>query len=477
MMKKYYLIGLLLILILFTLPAVSADNVTINSTNSIADTINNANNNTVIYLNPGTYNQSGININKNISIQGNGNPKDIIINGNNESSIFFINNQTVYINNITFINGYNNEFGGAINSESSNVYVNNCIFINNTAKTINGGAINNAGTLNTTGYLFVNNSYFKGNYAGHDGGAITTYRGSSDIYNSIFTENYAYRDGGAVRGGIYSKTFIQYCLFENNTAREWGGALYNWPGKLTVLNSTINNNTAGTKGGAIITSGPLNVFGCIITNNKAGTYGGAIYIDEETPGIPSTATVHNNIIMNNTGGMGAQDIYIELTTSKKTNFDDNYWGTNNPLNGTDYPFNWNQRVEFNNFTKNPVKWITENINPITPFNPSINSSTEHNKNITNNTESVNKSSPMIKYTNNTDSSKTGKTNHNSINLNSNTNTYTIQTSKTENMPTSQSENKILKEVILEPKNQYMKYVFIAIIIGLLIIYGYYKRKK
>ena len=65
MMKKYYLIGLLLILIIFTLPAVSADNITINSTNSIADTVNNANNNTVIYLNPGTYNQSGININKN----------------------------------------------------------------------------------------------------------------------------------------------------------------------------------------------------------------------------------------------------------------------------------------------------------------------------------------------------------------------------------------------------------------------------
>ena len=121
--------------------------------------------------------------------------------------------------------------------------------------------------------------------------------GDTYLYTSLFRFNYAYRDGGATRTGIYSTTTVEDCIFENNTAREWGGALYNWPGELTVNNCTIANNTAGTKGAAMITSGPLEVTNSIITNNYGET--GVIYIDEETPAIPSRVIFDNNYIVNN----------------------------------------------------------------------------------------------------------------------------------------------------------------------------------
>ena len=117
------------------------------------------------------------------------------------------------------------------------------------------------------------------------------------MYNSTFRYNYAYRDGGATRTGIYSTTYVEGCIIENNTAKEWGGALYNWPGELTVKNSTIANNTAGTKGAAIITSGPLVVTKSTIVNNY-GAYG-VIYVDEETPAIPSRIVLTDNNISNN----------------------------------------------------------------------------------------------------------------------------------------------------------------------------------
>lgn len=262
--------------------------------------------------------------------------------------------------NITFKNAHGYEFGGAIIMDKSDVYVKNCIFDNNYAG-INGGAICNSGTdRNNYGHLTVRDCVFTNNYADHDGGAIATRWGYIDIYHSVFKYNYAFRDGGAVRTGIYSQTRIFNSIFEENEAREWGGALYNWPGVLEVYNCSIKNNTAGERGGAIITSGPLIVKNSTITNNYAGVHGGAIYIDEETPDIQSTTIISGNNIYDNEAGWDYHDIFIERTTSETTSFNDNYWGTNNPLNGTDYKYNWTNRV--NNYKDFEVitSWITKN---------------------------------------------------------------------------------------------------------------------
>lgn len=174
------------------------------------------------------------------------------------------------------------------------------------------------------GYLKINNCQFINNYAGHDGGAVATYWGDTYLYTSIFRFNYAYHDGGATRTGIYSTTTVEDCIFENNTAREWGGALYNWPGELTVNNCTIANNTAGTKGAAMITSGPLEVTNSIIANNYGES--GVIYVDEETPNIPSKVIFHNNLIMDNYA-KNNKIFVIEQSTAKDSNIDGNDFGT------------------------------------------------------------------------------------------------------------------------------------------------------
>ena len=150
--KLRYSVPLLLILLL-TITAVSAheDNCTLNAQQEVLDlemnendsmeisstdlenSIINAKNDEVIIINKGTYYLHGINITKNITLQGNGNPRDIIIDGENKSSIFMIRNDSLHVSfkNITFINGLTDNFGGAISIETGHVYVDNCIFINN----------------------------------------------------------------------------------------------------------------------------------------------------------------------------------------------------------------------------------------------------------------------------------------------------------------------------------------------------------
>lgn len=349
------------------IPCVCAENVTIDNTMSIQDAVNNVDDTDTIYLTPGTYIESGIKIDKNITLQGIGSADEVIIDGNNLNSIILVNSVSqVKFFNITFINGNSPDYGGAIHSElGGQIYVDSCNFINNTA-TINGGAIDIGGEQHRikwqifTNYGFLNatNCNFINNKAYHDGGAISTYWGNSYVYNSYFSRNYADRDGGSVRVGIYSTTFTENCTFDNNTAKEWGGALYNWPGELTVNNCTISNNNAGTQGGAMITSGPLTVTNSKIINNSAVRKGGVVYIAEETPHIPSTVIFENNYIEGNYAKHGSL-VYADETTSTSTTFDGNRWDID-PTSEE-----WAKNFITNDLIDMPTKFIDENGNIIT----------------------------------------------------------------------------------------------------------------
>ena len=349
------------------IPYVSAENVTIDNTVSIQDTVNNVNDSDTIYLTPGTYIESGIKIDKNITLQGMGTAEEVIIDGNNSNSIILVNSVSqVKFFNITFINGNSPDYGGAIHSElGGQIHVDSCNFINNTAK-VNGGAIEIGGeqhrikweVFTNYGFLNATNCNFINNKAYHDGGAITTYWGNSYVYNSYFSRNYADRDGGSIRVGIYSTTFTENCTFDNNTAKEWGGALYNWPGELTVNNCTITNNNAGTQGGAMITSGPLTVTNSKIINNSAVRKGGVVYIAEETPHIPSTVIFENNYIEGNYAKRGSL-VFADETTSTSTTFNGNRWDID-PTSEE-----WAKNFITNNLIDMPTKFIDENGNIIT----------------------------------------------------------------------------------------------------------------
>ena len=358
---------LLVFLCMLMIPCVCAENVTIDNTMSIQDAVNNVNDNDTIYLTPGTYTESGIKIDKNITLQGMGTADEVIIDGNNSNTIILVNSVSqIKFFNLTFINGNSPDYGGAIHSElGGQIYVDSCNFINNTAK-INGGAIDIAGEQHNikwqvfTNYGFLNatDCKFINNKAYHDGGALATYWGNSYVYNSYFSQNYADRDGGSIRVGVYSTTFTENCTFDNNTAKEWGGALYNWPGELTVNNCTITNNNAGKQGGAMITSGPLTVTNSKIINNTAVKKGGVVYIAEETPHIPSTVIFKNNYIEGNYAKQGSL-VFADETTSTATTFDGNYWDID-PTSDE-----WAKNFITNDLINMPTKFIDENGNIIT----------------------------------------------------------------------------------------------------------------
>ena len=333
-------------IIILSLTAVNAteDNLTSEISNSneeisnqntafdLTDEITNSKNGDEILIPKGTYTLNNIEITKNITIKGNGDPRDIIIDGENKNNIFIIRNDAVHVSfkNITFINAKTNEFGGAISIETGHVYVYNCHFINNSAG-INAGGISNYGNATHKGYLFVNNSFFMNNHADHDGGAVTTCYANSDIYNCVFINNSAHRDGGAIRVSVAGYGNVQDCIFMFNHADEWGGAYYSWSGESNIERCIFMNNTAGTNGGAVMVSGNLNLEDSIIVNNNGGETGGSFYIQQPMYDAKTIINVHNNIITNNSSPYG-KEIFVKWTDIKSlyTKFDENDWGDEDP---------------------------------------------------------------------------------------------------------------------------------------------------
>ena len=194
--------------------------------------------NGTVYIANGTYNESGIYIDKNMNIIGESQSGTIINGQKSGYSIFTIaSGVTVTITNLTLTNGTAEEYGGAIYN-CGNLTVNNSTFTNNTANGC-GGAIYNYGTLIVGNSTFTSNT---GNQYG--GGAITNFK-TLTVGNSTFTNNQSHGSnvsGGAIRNFAGTLT-VGNSTFTGNTAHN-GGAIYNCGGSSTVGNSTFTGNTA-----------------------------------------------------------------------------------------------------------------------------------------------------------------------------------------------------------------------------------------
>ena len=66
------------------------ENILSDASSDLENKIKYANQNEEILINPGTYKIHNVQLTKNITLQGNGNPRDIIIDGEEKSSIFLI---------------------------------------------------------------------------------------------------------------------------------------------------------------------------------------------------------------------------------------------------------------------------------------------------------------------------------------------------------------------------------------------------
>ena len=343
--KKSLILSIMLIfLVLITVSAVSADG----TFDQVQSAINATTEGSTVYLNGTTYRGDGSEIaisTSNIVICGGfeGNKSMIsTLDAQGKSGIFKVNSG---VNNLTFIginfiNGISTDSGGAIyfSSTSDNNSWVNCTFINNNAEVA--------------------------------AGAIYLCSGSNNSWvNSIFNNNTAY-SGGAICLDSVSYNNNNYnswvnCFFINNTSNN-GGAICFYSYSASIDNSWVNcsfiNNNAVWNGGAIffypesINNSWVN---SIFINNNA-EYGGAIYLDK-----CSGNNVTYCIFDNNTALNGKAIIVKNFDVS---NFDNNFWSTNNTITATEFnnsglivsiTYNDNEKFIFNHV---PGNFIVLNIN-------------------------------------------------------------------------------------------------------------------
>ena len=321
-----------ILLISCSLQASFANDYTItNSSNeTILEGLDETGDGDTLFLSSGTYNKTndfGININKNITLEGNGLQDSVIIDAQGNSYIFTISDDvSVKFINIKFING-NGLSGGAVDNRymGTNLTFINCTFENNTASN-DGGAIYNHGSN-----FKVENCIFENNTAGNDGGAIYNYYGHDFILNSSTFINNSALWGGAIANIKGNNSIVENCSFTDNSAIIGSGAIYNSGNGSMILNSNFTNNTSNSSeygGGAIFNDNgsDFEVHNSSFINNSVSGDGGAI---SNNAGI--NFYVYNSSFINNfangeggalynTGGVANLTIDISNFTNNTASF-------------------------------------------------------------------------------------------------------------------------------------------------------------
>ena len=263
------------------------------------------------------FSNRGIQILRDITINGNGHS----LNGLSKSRIFLIHygvifSNKVVLNNIKFINGNTDLYGGAI-FNYGNLTVNNCVFTNNNAKYC-GGAIN------SVGYLNLKNSKFTGNVAGGDAGAVFTF--SIDKSIEFFTDVYKDKTPEGKMEFLdnlpfnlsftFGTDYIKNCTFTKNVAKgRGGGAIYGFT-HLDISSSTFTSNKASEHGGAVFANKNLKIANSKFTSNAVSKNGGAVYFrchEQSSSYVNKTwvskmkyysATISNSVFSKNTAKKG-----------------------------------------------------------------------------------------------------------------------------------------------------------------------------
>ncbi len=241
-------------------------------------------------------------IDKSLTINGLG-ADELTVSGNDESSIFEVNdgdsnnNINVAINGLTIANGV--AFDGAAFENSEDLTINNSTISDNSAS--EGSGIKN----NETGNLTINNSTISGNSAdGRGGGGVFNDRGTVKISNSTLSGNTASSGAAIVNdGGVLE---ISSSTITGNSSDDEGGGIANAVGyidsTLKVIDSTISDNSAGGDGGGITNRGTLIVKNSTISGNTSNDQGGGIYSQ-------STVEVKNSTISGNTASESGGGIH------------------------------------------------------------------------------------------------------------------------------------------------------------------------
>jgi hypothetical protein len=215
----------------------------------------------------------------------------LLISGNNQSRVFFVNNgATLTLDGVTITGGTGNA--------ATNAYYDG----------YGGGIYNKSGTVMLT------NSAISGNTATF-GAAVYNYnwiRGSLTLVNSTISGNTAF----------------------------YGGGIYNNYGVATLMNSTVSGNTAQANGGGFYNdySSVLNLINATVTRNRSSNAvctdcaGGVFNYNRD---VPSTVNLLNTIIAENivANAVAASDFSGNVSPTSSNNIIGSSQLTNGVSNG------------------------------------------------------------------------------------------------------------------------------------------------
>ncbi len=192
-----------------------------------------------------------------------------LLNGSGRATVVTVDGGTVNVSGITIENGNGTDGGGIDNSGT--------LVVSNTELTSNagtdGGAIYNSGTLTVT------DSALSGNSAGTDGGAIYN-QASVTVEDSTLSANTAGRYGGGIENTDGTMSVGSSTVAGNSAGSDGGGIDIEGqssPGPSTVENSTVTGDGAPYGGGIEDDEGPLTVGATIVA---ASTSGAACFLQD-----------------------------------------------------------------------------------------------------------------------------------------------------------------------------------------------------
>jgi hypothetical protein len=274
---------------------------------TIQSAFNAANDDDVIFIEDGIYNENLILIlNKNLTIEGNSD--NVIIDASNQNRCLNVigDTETLYtlsIKNVKFINGLSTNEGGAIKTGDISLSLTNVV-IENCSSSIKAGAIffqgeelildncrisNNSsqdcgGIFATGKNVSVISSTIEKNTSidtwargmEKSGGAVLIFD-TFEILNCDFSENESFYGGGLWCKGIGS---ISQSNFINNESRAWMGAAFTIDGNATINEIEVNGNKASLDA-AVVLYGTCTITNSFFNYNEGAVFHSAGYMTVE----------------------------------------------------------------------------------------------------------------------------------------------------------------------------------------------------
>ena len=244
---------------------------------------------------------------------------DLTIKNCGESAIL-VENSTLILNNVNFIDNHDNISGAAIYGYESDIRTNNCLFKDNyapegsaiyvkqsdltTGQTTftNKNPIHWALIYGTNSLLNIENTLFE-NVSSMYATAIYTEMSKTNVIRSKFSNLYANATAGAIGIKTLFTFILQDCTFTNVSSVKNGGAVYvdvNGPGDKNggvLINHTLFDHCSSNYGGAVLQlGGKINIIYSNFTNNRASFSGGAVYTSNSTFYVGESDFINNNII-------------------------------------------------------------------------------------------------------------------------------------------------------------------------------------